>query len=444
MTAEHCLDAIKNYLIGMVESWVRDGRHIHAGITSIVSSFDVKKDYKYLTIRCPSNIDSGVTTSCASLAADVGSSTTSLPRTSQLSRESPLATEPPSIPPRSRESFTTQSHKISLQDSHTNQSVSIRRTTVNSMMPVGAVENYNAISHGNTSSNRVRKINQPMTSQGRRSYASPNPIERRVSAPVKLRSLMERQKSGVDCSDHQTSTTPPRSQSTMHSPVYAPPLPQRKYSRGLTSSTTNTLSRIMPTLGKFEEDEEDDRYAIIEALNYIVPRRHGETDYKSTTNCKDVEDRPNIAKLQKKLCKRNSTLKKRKHPSVHKRSLTHSSDASSDDSEPKPHRRVSSYHPPRRISLTKSKIVHRNTTYSFPNVTSLVEKTMPEATDVSILSDQDNDNIPIAPTSDGDDEVSEYFASSKHSVVRHIHLRHYLDCIVINPHCSLYLQRLYH
>ena len=295
-------------------------------------------------------------------------------------------------------------------------------------MPVVTVVN-DATPCDNTSSKRIRKNNQPTALQRRRSYMPPNPIERRTSAPVKLHtipSVMEKEGSGREFPDQKSATLPhlpQRSHSSVQSSVYAPPLPKRTYS-GWTTPATTTLSRILPTLGEFEEDEEDERYAIVEALSCIIPKQHGQSDHEVTASCKNVEGLPNIGKLQKKLWKRNSTLKKGKHPSVQKRSLTHSSDASSDDSDTgrNKSRRVSSYHPPRRMSLTKSKMVRRKTTTSYPSVASLVENTIPESIDVdqsSVLSDR---NIPISPTSDGDNEASEYFASNKCSVVRK-HLR---------------------
>ena len=88
----------------MVESWNSGHHNLHTGIISIVTSFDANEDYRYLSLRCPSNLDpdSGVGT---------GPSTSNLPRRSRPSTESPLVTATPLFPPRPN---TGQLHKLSL------------------------------------------------------------------------------------------------------------------------------------------------------------------------------------------------------------------------------------------------------------------------------------------------------------------------------------------
>ena len=426
------MDAIKDYLIGMVESWNNDHSNVHAGITSIVSSFGSKKDYKYLSLRLPSNLDSGVGT---------GPSTSSLPRRSRPSKESPLAATPPLYPPRPK---MGQLHKLSLQESHKSPPEEMHRNTVASLMPVGEVERpsntFPRTSHHELPSRRERRMNQPVMSHARRSYVFGDPIQRRISAPWKLVSglgarhnPMERQGSGGRLSNHQASDHPPvlpqRSHSSTHSPNYPPPLPQRRHSDSV-SSNINTLTRFSPTLDDFNEDEEEDdddaQYSIIGALDYIAPRQHAEGSHKNETKCRNVEGRPNISKLQKKLWKRNSTFKKGKRPSVHKRSLVHSSDASSDDSDttknkPKPQRRISSYHPTyRRVSVVKP--VRRRTAGAFPNLDLQLEDAELNTANVgqsSTLHNQIKVKPNIALASDGDNEESE-LNSGNNSRVRHI------------------------
>ena len=409
--AEDCLDTIKEYLIGMVESWNNNRSNLHTGIYSIVNSFGGgMKDYKYLSLRCPSNLDSGVGT-CPS--------TSSLPRKSRPSRESPLATEPPAVPPRPKESLSGKPHKYSLQEPSMSHSVELHRNTVSSVGPVG--ENLSA-TFPRTSFNdlpqRERRINYPMIPHSKRSYVFQDSIRRRTSAPWKLASGLSPQPNSIDSTDlrklscplsspNDPSSLPRRSHSSVHRPGYPPPLPERRHSESA-SSQINTLSRFSPTLDDFiedeeEEDYEEERYSTVGALEYIAPKQL-------------VEGRPDISKLQKKLCKRNSTLKKGRRPSVHKRSLTHSSDdASSDDSDapkskPKPQRRVSSYHPMHRTSVTKP--IRRKTAGSFPNLESLVEDAMPKTADVDQSS-----TLPKQPASEGDNEASEH-NSSKNSGVR--------------------------
>ena len=418
----------------MVESWNNDRSNLHTGISSIVSSFGSKKDYKYLSLRCPSNLDSGVGT-CPS--------TSSLPRRSRPSRESPLATKPPSVPPRPKETLSGKPHKFSLQETPMSQSVELHRNTVTSVMPVGEAEAENLSatfprSSFNQLPSRERRINYPMISHSRRSSDS---IRRRTSAPWKLASGLGPQPNSTDgtdhrkLSDHRPSTNcppnlPQRSHSSVQRPGYPPPLPQRRHSEAV-SSHINASSRFSPTLDDFveddeEEDNEEAHYSIVGALDYIAPKQL----------TKRVEGLPNIGKLQKKLWKRNSTLKKGRRPSVHKRSLTHSSDASSDDSDApksklKPQRRVSSYHPPHRISVTK--LTRRKTAGSIPNLDSLVEDAMPKTADVdqsSTLTKQDIVNAHIAPASEGDNEASEY-NSGKNSGVRHIQLEYNIQFITI-------------
>ena len=390
----------------MVESWNNNRSNLHTGISSIVNSFGSKKDYKYLSLRCPSNLDSGVGT-CPS--------TSSLPRKSRPSRESPLATEPPAVPPRTEESLSGKPHKYSLQEPSMSHSVELHRNTVSSVMPVGEAGNLSATfprTSFNDLPSRERRINYPMISHSKRSYVFPDSIRRRTSAP---------QPNTIDSTDHRKlsyhrsspngpPSLPQRSHSSVHRPGYPPPLPQRRHSESVSSheSHITASSRFSPTLDDFIEDEEEDddeeaHYSIVGALEYIAPKQL-------------IEGRPNIGKLQKKLWKRNSTLKKGRRPSVHKRSLTHSSDdASSDDSDapkskPKPQRRISSYHPTHRVSVTRP--IRRKTAGSVPNLDSLVEDAMPKTTDVDQSS-----TLPKQAASEGDNEASEH-NSGKSSGVR--------------------------
>ena len=417
MTAEHCLDTVKDYLIGMVESW-DSSINLHTGITSIVNSFGVKEG-DYLSL-CPSGYDSGITI-CSSRGA-------SLPHRPQLSKELPLTMEPPLVPPRPIETFTPRSHKLSLQDSYRNKSESKRRKTVNSVMPVGGVaENTStAFPHAETHNlptHHVRHKNQPIIPP-RRSFVYTDPVQRRTSAPTKLISGSGAQASPIEKQESdnnftkvsdQTSTThyllnlPCRSHSA-RKPVYPPPLPERRHDSVNLSAISS--SKFSPTLDNFpeEEQEEDRYYSIIGALNYILPKQHREADHKTEGNRNDVESQPNIGKLQKELQKRNNTLKRKKRHSIHKqKSLTHSSDASSDDSDAKKRkfkleRRASSYHPQhKRTSVTKSTTVRRKTAGSMPISSSSV-------------SDQEKPKPPIQPTSDGDSEVSEHLIGKQHEV----------------------------
>ena len=423
MTAEQCVDAIKEYLIGMVESWNNNHSNLHAGITSIVSSFDGNKDYKYLSLRWPSGLDSGIGT-CAS--------TSSLPRRSRPSKESPV------IPPRPKASLTehSQLHKFSLQDLHTSSLEGIHGSTVS----MAGVENHGTGTTFPRTSNheptqRVRRINVPIVAHGRRSYVTPEVIQRRISAPWRLvsglgtRPMPVERKRSHQFPSHQSNhppNLPHRSHSAQRGPIYPPPLPRRIHSESVGASI-NTLPTIFsPTLDDFNEDEEENdgeaRYATVSALEYIAPKKHTETGHEVQTNHKNVKGRPNIGKLQKKLWKRNSTLRKGKRPSVHKRSLTHSSDASSDDSDivkrkPRPQRRVSSYHPPRRISLTKLTPTRRKTADSFPDVDSPVENTTADVDQSNALPDQENGDVHVMPASDGDNEESEC-NGGRHSGVR--------------------------
>ena len=73
VAAEDFIDVIKGYLIAMVESW--NSNH-HPGIFSIVNSFDGNGESKYLSLRCPSILDSGVS---------ISSSTSSLCQPHKLS-----------------------------------------------------------------------------------------------------------------------------------------------------------------------------------------------------------------------------------------------------------------------------------------------------------------------------------------------------------------------
>ena len=398
MGAKNCVDTIKDYLIGMVESW---NNNLHTGIASIVSSFGGKKDYKYLSLRCPSGLDSGVAT---------GPSTSSLPRRSRPSKESPLVTEPPSFPPRSKESLSGKPHKFSLQDSYTSQSVEVHRNTVTSLMPLQEAQQPNPSAQ---LPSRERRVNPPAIPHSRRSYVLPDPIHRRTSAPWKLVSELgaqpnpaERQGANLrkPSAAFISATFPKRSHSSVRRPSYAPPLPRRRHSDSV-SSGIDASSRFSPALDNFIEDDEEDiddeeHYSIIEALDYITPKQ-----LKGR-----IEGCPDIGKLQKKLCKRNTTLKKGRRPSVHRRSLTHSSDASSDDSDsaksrPKPQRRVSSYHPSHRISVTKAKPVRRRTTASsFPLVEGIVPKTAKSGT----IPEQDIVDPHNVLADDGDNEASEY------------------------------------
>ena len=444
MTAEHCLDTVKDYLIGMVESW--DGsNNLHTGIISIVNSFG-SKDYKYLSLRYPSGVDSGVTTS-----GSRGASASSLPRKSRPSKESPLAMEPPLVPPRPIETFTPRPHKLSLQDSYRNKSENEHRKTVNSVMPVrGVAENTStAFPHAETHNlptHHVRHKNQPIIPP-QRSFVYTDPVKRRTSAPTKLISGSGAQASSVGrqesdnhfkkVSDHHISTTqtlPYRSRSERR-PGYPPPLPKRRHSDSVDSSAIRS-SKFSPTLDDFTEDEEDideedSHYSVIGALDYIVPKQHREADHKTEGSRNDVESQPNIGKLQKELQKRNSTLKKRKRPSLHKRSFTHSSDASSDDSDAgkrkfKLERRVSSYHPQhKKTSVTRSTAVRRKTAGSLPISSSPMEITVQ-------LPDQEKSRPPIQPTSDGDSEATEHLISKQHEV-RHVQLEYLLVfCLVAN------------
>ena len=396
--AKNCVDTIKDYLIGMVESWNNDRLNLHSGITSIVDSFGGKKDYKYLSLRCPSNLDSGVAT---------GPSTSSLPRRSQPSRESPLVKEPPSFPPRSKESLRGKSHEFS-QDSYVSKSVE----TLTSLMPLQEPQQPNPSASHCELPSRERRVNPMVIPHSRRSYVFPEPSRRRTSAPWKLISELATQpkpseRHGVNPrrpSAASISATPQnRSRSSVRRPSYAPPLPQRRHSDSV-SSGIGASSRFSPQLDRFIEDDEEEideeeHYSIIDALDYITPKRF--------TGC--IEGRPDINKLQKKLCKRNNTLKKGRRPSVHRQSLTHSSDASSDDSDtgPKPQRRVSSYHPPRKTSVIKAKPAHRRiTTSSFP----LGEDTVPKTAESSVVPEQDVVNSHnVQANNDGDNEASEYY-----------------------------------
>ena len=91
----------------MVESWNNGNHNLHAGIASTVSSFDGNKDYRYLSLRWPSNLDpdSGVGT---------GLSTSSLPHiySSRPSKKSSLVDSSSSFPQQHK------LHKLSLQDSY--------------------------------------------------------------------------------------------------------------------------------------------------------------------------------------------------------------------------------------------------------------------------------------------------------------------------------------
>ena len=294
-----------------------------------------------------------------------------------------------------------------------------------------------------------------MIPHARRSYVQPVlgvPIQQRTSAPFKLASgphLMETQGSSTNYTYRQTAVTShvPISPQHSHSAVHRP---LRRHSDS--SSPTNTLSRFSPTLDDFNEDEKDDNYEDIEPLRFITPRHYTIAEDKSESNQRQhiyIEGRPNIGKLQKKLWKRNSTLKKVKHPSVHKplfthslshtsikkphKPSTHSSDASSDDSDtprhkPKPQRRALSYHPPHRTSVVRP--TRRTTAGALPIFDSQVDNTNLRTVDAdqcSTLSDQNNPHIAhIAAASEGDNEESEQ-NSGKHSKVRHMHLEYYLN-----------------
>ena len=421
----------------MVESWNNGNHNLHAGIASIVSSFDGNKDYRYLSLRWPSNLDpdSGVGT---------GPSTSSLPRSSRPSKESSLVNSSSSF---AQQHNTGQLHKLSLQDSYKTSSEQIHRNTVTCLMPLGEIDNTSpCTSNHQLTGRRERHLIHPMIphTHARRSYAQPvlsEPIQRRTSAPVKIGSglsarpyPMETQGSSTNCngiSNHQTSFTthvpilPQRSHSAVRRPNHPPPLPVRRHSDS--SSRTTTLSRFSPTLDDFNEDDEEDNYEDIEPLNYITPRQHTVAEDEHETNQRQhIEGRPNIGKLQKKLWKRNSTLKKGKRPAVHKRSLTHSSDASSDDSDtpkskPKLQRRVSSYHPPHRASVVRP--TRRKTAGALPLQ---LENANLRTADADQCSTPDQNNInphiaQIAAASEGDNEESEH-NNGKHSRVRHIHL----------------------
>ena len=436
----------------MVESWNSGHPNLHAGITSVVSSFDGNKDYRYLSLRCPSNLDpdSGVGT---------GPSASSLPRRSRSSKESPLVTAAPSFPTRPN---TGQSHKLSLQDFYKTPSEQIHRNTVTSLLPLREVDDPTPpTSNHQLTGRRERRINHPMIPHARRSYVQPvlgDPIQRRTSAPFKLASgphPMEIQGRSTNYTNHQTPITtvshvpvsPQRSHSAVRRPNYPPPLPLRRHSDS--SSHTTTLSRFSPTLDDFNEVEEEDNYEDIEPLRFITPRQHTVAEDKSETNQRQhIEGRPNIGKLQKKLWKRNSTIKKRQRPAVHKRSLTHSSDASSDDSDtpknkPKPQRRMSSFHPPHRTSVVRP--TRRRTAGALPIFDSQVDNKTADADQRSTLPDQNHVNphiAHIAAASEGDNEESEH-NSGKHSKVRHMHLEYYLN-ICISLYRNHLLSLLHH
>ena len=557
VAAEDCLDAIKKYLIAMIESWNSDHPNLHAGIVSTVSSFDANKDYRYLSLRSPSNFDT------TDSGAGTGLSTSSLPCRNEfpLVTASPLFSPPPNV---------GQPHKLPLQDSYKTLSEQIHRNSKTSLKTMSEVEDPNPhmTSNHQLTGHRERQINHPVIPHAR-SYVQPvlgDLIQRRTPAPLKVASKLgtwpypiERQGSGISCdklSNSQTSTTNQRSHTVVHRQIYPPPLPLRRHS-DLASATTilsrfsstlddfnedskddiyedaehcktglldyitpkqhkyiesdsksestqgyiegqpniqpdpiNTTALVSephpmetqesstnctnhhrslvllqrshsavhrpnhppplplqrhsdlslqtttmsPTLDDFNEDEENDNYEDIETLRYITPRQHTVAKDKSETNQRQpIEGQPDIGKLQKKLWNRNSTFKKRKRPPVHKRSLTHSSDASSDDSDapknkPKPQRRMSSYHPPHRTSVVTP--IRRRTVGAFPIFD--LHNTKPKTTDAnqcSTLPDQSNVNPDIAhtaATSEGDNEESEH-NSGKHSKVRYMHLDYCLN-----------------
>ena len=440
VAADDCLDAIKEYLIAMVESW--NNSHHHAGIISIVKSFDDSKESKYLSLRRPSIIDSGVSTS---------SSTSSLHYTSSPFKESPLVTASSPFPPCPK---TGRSHKRSLQHFYKTPLERIHRTTVACLMPPGKVDNPSPhTSNHQLTGHHETQINHPIVSYTRRSYVQPvlgDPIQQRTIGTLHRLATwpypMEIQGSSTKCykpSDNQTSITdhiptlPRRSRTVVHRPIYPPPLPLRRYSDLASSSMdTTTLSRFSPSLDDFNEDDKEDTYedaehCIIGVLDQITPKQHKhiETDPKSEATQRHIEGQPNIGKLQKKLWKRNNILRKGKHLSVHKQSLTHSSDASSDDSDTpknklKPQRRVSSYHPLRRTSVVNP--TRRKTTDALPSLDLQVEKAnlrTANAEQPSSLPDQKSVNLHnacIAAASEGDNEESEH-NSGKYSIVRHIY-----------------------
>ena len=439
VAAEDCLDVIKGYLISMVESW--NSNH-HAGIISVVNSFDGNGETKYLTLRKPSILDSGVSTS---------SSTSSL---CHASKESPLVTASPLFPPCPN---IGQTHKLSLQDSYKTLSEQIHRNSITSLKPLREVQDPSPhTSKHQLTGHHEKQINHSVIPHARRSYVQPvlgDPIQRRIPAPLKVTSRldtwpypMERQRSGTSCdklSNSQTSIAnqvpilPQRSHTVVHRQIYPPPLPLRRHS-DLASATT-ILSRFSPTLDDFNEDGKEDIYEDAEhckagLLDYITPKqcKRIENDSKSEATQGHIEGQPNIGKLQKKLWKRNNTPGKRMRLSIHKQSLTHSSDSSSDDSstlkiKPKPQRRVSSYHPPHRTSVVRP--TRRVTAGAVLIFDSQVDYTSPKTTDAdqcSTLPDQDNVNPHVAAASEGDNEESEH-NSGKHSKVRHMHLEYCLN-----------------
>ena len=435
VAAEECLDFIKGYLIAMVESW--NNNH-HAGIISIVNSFDDNAESKYLSLRRPSILDSGVSTS---------SSTSSLCQASSTIKESPLVTASPSFSPCPN---IGQPHKLSLQDSYKTLSEQTHRNSITRLMPLREVDDPSPhTSNHQLTSRRERWINHPMIPHARRSYVQPvlsDPIQRRTPAPFKLASRsdtwphpMGRQESGTSCDmlfNSQSSITnhvpilPQRSHTVVHRPIYPPPLPQRRHSDLASSSACTTiLSRFSPILDDFNEDDKDDIYEDAEhckskLLDCITPKqcKQLENDSKIEAIQVHIRGQPNSGKLQKKLWKRANTPRKRKRPSVHKRSLTHSSDASSDDSDTpkyklKPHRRVSSYHPECKTSVVRQ--TRRKTADAFLYIDSQVEKAnlrSANAGQSSISPDH------ITPPSEGDNEESEH-SSDKHSGVRHSYIR---------------------
>ena len=407
----------------MVESWNNGHHNLHADITAIVNSFDAKKDNRY-NHRHTSNLDpdSGVGT---------GTSTSSI--------NIPLLLPTPSN--------TQLLHKCFLQHSYNTPSQQIQRNTLTCLMPLGEVDNPSP----HTNSHQLtgyheRQINHPMIPYARRSYVQPvlgDPIQQHTSAPWKLISELharpypvKTQESSTNCnkiSDHQASLTNrlpillQRSHSVAHRPMYAATLSVRRHSDS--SLHTTTLSRFSPTLDNFNEDDKEENYVDSEPLNYITSNQYRVAKDKSMTNQRQhIEVQPNIGKLQKKLWKRNNTVIKGQRLSVCKRSLTHSSDASSDDSDTakskfKPQRRVSSYHPPRRTLVVKP--ARRKTTDALPSRDLLVENAnlrTANAEQSSSLPDQNSvnpHNEHIAAASEGDNEESEH-NSGKYSRVRHI------------------------
>ena len=244
---------------------------------------------------------------------------------------------------------------------------------------------------------------------------------------------METQGSSINYTNHQTVLTShlpissQRSHSAVRRPSYPPPLPLRRHSDSSLHATT--LSIFSPTLDDF-----------------IVAEDKSETNQRH-----HIEGQPNIGKLQKKLWKRSSTFEKGKCPSVHQPSFTHSSDASSDDSDTpknksKPQRRASSYHPPRRTSVVRP--TRRRTAGALPIFDSQIVNTNPKTADAdqcTTLPDQNHVNPQIAhvaAASEGDNEESEY-NRGKHSKVRHMHLEHYLN-ICISLYRNHLLSLLHH